>query len=115
MQRLMGSSSHDPPRSYAYCEIVWWRGYVTGQFVARREDGELVAQSRPFRWSRTKPPPETKGRARRAYARLVERLEADGWHAVDDGELWFETGFEHDGLRRVRRPRLVPPPPPEES
>src|SRR5689334_2562666 len=96
-------------RSSGYCEIMWWRGYVWSRFVARREDGALVAESRPFRWSRAKPPPDTKKRTRRAYEELVARLEADGWRAVDDGELWFETGFEQDQVHRARRPRLVPP------
>ena len=101
--------TNDDSRSSAYCEIVWWRGYVTARFLARGDDGTLVAQSRAFRWTRAKPPPDMKRRARRAYERLVEGLEVDGWRAVDDGELWFETGFEQDRLHRVRRPRLVPP------
>src|SRR6476659_7334488 len=90
----MDSPNDESPRPAAYCEIVWWRGYVNSRFVARREDGALVAESRPFRWSRAAPPPITKRRARRAYERLIESLEAEGWRAVDDGELWFETGFE---------------------
>ena len=108
----MDAFEHGSPRSTAYCVIGLWCGYVTSRFVARRDDGALVAQSRPFRWSRATPPPDTKRRARRAYERLVKTLEANGWRAVDDGELWFETGFEQDRLNRVRRPRLVPPPPP---
>ena len=104
----MGHPGNDSPHSTAYCEVVCWRGYVTLRFVARRDDGALVDQSHPFLWTRANPPPDTTRRARRAYERLVERLEANGWRAVDDGELWFETGFEQDRLRPVRRRRLMP-------
>ena len=74
------------------CEIVWWRGYVTGRFYAYAGDPparELIAESPAVR-SRSSAPPERTEAAVAALDALIERLAEAGWQ-VEDRQVdpWF--------------------------
>lgn len=114
------------------CRVERWRGYITSRFyVLLGED--RVLESRPFRWRRAAPPPESK-RARAAYDELAGRLAEEGWRLLEQGPHWFATTFARTVLvpsqragahqpapqapRAVPRPRPLPkeePPAPVES
>jgi hypothetical protein len=75
------------------CWIRRWRGYVTSTFYAVTDDGDVIAESRSFRWWRAAPPAETP-QARAAYNELVDALEAEGWTKVASSPTsWFEDRF----------------------
>ena len=75
-----------------------WRGYVTSRFFVLLDE-VTVLESKPFRWRRAAPPPDSK-RARSAYDELVARLEAEGWSRFEHGSPWYATTF----ARTVRVP-----------
>jgi len=84
------------------CTITRWRGYFSCEFCALRiPDGEVVATSGSFRWTKSDPPPDA-GAAREAFDRLVAQLQANGWSERSGGLLWYERRFE--------RPSDFPPP-----
>ncbi|MGH2935431.1 MAG: hypothetical protein ACRDL2_13090 [Gaiellaceae bacterium] len=85
------SDTHGPSVRHEVrtCRIARWRGYVTSRFYAVTDEGELL-ESKPFRWRRAAPPPESK-KARAAHDELVARLEADGWARFEGGRLWYAT------------------------
>jgi hypothetical protein len=73
------------------CRIERWRGYLTSRFYVVTDEATLI-ESRPFRWGRPEPPPESKN-ARAAYDQLVERLQAEGWTRLEEGRVWYATTF----------------------
>jgi len=83
------------------CRVERWRGYITSRFYVFSDDGS-VFESKPFRWRRAAPPPESK-RARASYEELVARLESEGWSRFEQGPVWYATTF----VQTVRVP--VPP------
>jgi hypothetical protein len=96
----MGTHSTPPRRSRPpsaqapqTCEIVWWRGYVTGRFQAwtKPKSGppQLVGESPSIRWRRSSPPGQG-GAAVAALESLIERLTDQGWAvAARPAEAWY--------------------------
>ena len=86
-----------------HCEIDWWRGYVRSCFVARTNGSGpngLIAESPPFRWRASSPPPERHDLVA-AYRTLEQQLESLGWEADGCGDDWYQGRF------RRRRPTSI--------
>jgi hypothetical protein len=89
------------------CSIHSWRGHESAVFMARREDGTIVATSPTFQWSS-----EDNDGPRAAFEQLAAELEESGWepsdHASDD--LWHERRFTRlVALTGDVHPSPVPP------
>lgn len=73
------------------CEIVWWRGYVKGRFLAltRTAEGErLIGESPALPWRSATPPGPTEA-AVAALDALTAQLVAAGWEVeARDEETW---------------------------
>lgn len=75
------------------CQIVWWKGYVKGRFVALVEadalPAEVVGESPPVRWRGSGPPEPTEA-AVQALEALTEQLVASGWTPHEpSADAWF--------------------------
>src|SRR4051794_281196 len=75
------------------CQIVWWKGYVKGRFVALLESevrpAEVVGESPPIRWRGSGEPEPTES-AVQALDALTERLVDAGWTLREPREdAWF--------------------------
>lgn len=83
--------------SWQECEIIWWRGYVAGEFVAVRiVDGipaEEVGRSEAFRWLRARPVPPEKRRVVSRLETLGKQLESQGWERTGQGHEWCAHRF----------------------
>ena len=84
-----------PPSGQAVqtCEILWWRGYVTGRFQAwtkpRSGAPRLVDESPSLRWRHSAPPPQSAA-AVAAVETLLEQLAEQGWEVTQHGdETWY--------------------------
>jgi hypothetical protein len=90
------------PAALESCEIVWWRGYVTGRFQAYAGvagERELIAESPAIRW-RSSTPPEPTEAAVAALDALTHRLSKAGWQS--------QEGQAHPGFGlRLARPALA--------
>ncbi|MDQ4019680.1 MAG: hypothetical protein M3188_07595 [Actinomycetota bacterium] len=90
----------------AECEIVWWRGFSTSQFLAVHGD-DLVASS-PFFASSESDQLKKSPEAVRALEALVETLEQDGWSVGERGREWFRLRMRHTAppksMGRVEEP-----------
>lgn len=75
------------------CEIVWWRGYVKGRFLAfasTAEGARLIGESPAIAWRSGAPPGPTEA-AVAALDALTAQLVAGGWEvAARDAETWCE-------------------------
>ena len=96
------------------CEIVWWRGYVTGRFHAyagAAPETELIAESPSIRWRSSAPPVRTEA-ASDALDALIERLSEAGWQ-VEDGEAepWFALRLSRLSFSSEEKPTTVYPAP----
>lgn len=73
------------------CEIVWWRGYVTGRFQALTHTSEgmrLIGESPTVAWRSTTPPGPTEA-AVAALDVLTATLADAGWQVTKrDEEMW---------------------------
>jgi hypothetical protein len=98
VSRSSAEAGEAAPREIRTCRVERWRGYVTSRFYVLSDDG-AVLESKPFRWRKDAPPPESK-KARAAYDDLVARLEAEGWSRLDQDRLWYATTF----MQTVRMP-----------
>lgn len=75
------------------CTIVWWRGYVRSQFLARVDGSDKIAAESPaFAWRSSTPPPPS-GPALTAHERLVSALLEQGWEQEHTGATWFDATF----------------------
>jgi RodZ C-terminal domain len=85
---------------FEWCEIRRWRGYAKSTFYAVTADGEVLAESEPFRWRKDALPPETPA-ARAAHDTVVAAVCEEGW-TISDGEngYWYAT--------RLTRPARSP-------
>jgi hypothetical protein len=75
------------------CQIVWWKGYVKGRFVALLESdlrpAEVVGESRPIRWRGSGEPEPTES-AVEALDALTESLVDAGWTLGEPrADAWF--------------------------
>jgi hypothetical protein len=105
-------TSAAPPRELAAeapaaeCEIVWWRGFSTSQFLAVHGD-DLVASS-PFFASSESDQLKKSPEAVRALEALVETLKQDGWSVGERGREWFRIRMRHTArpktMGRVEEP-----------
>ncbi len=89
------------------CEITWWRGYVSGEFVAVSIDtdpAEELARSKSFRWLRGSNAPPEKRRVASRLARLCQQLEGAGWEQHERDAAWYAYRFR----RPLKPPRRVP-------
>jgi hypothetical protein len=85
------------------CAINWWRGYVRSQFLASEAGASgamVVAESPPFRWRSSKPPPETE-EVVAAHRQLISTLNDLGWEAVGFGPAWFEVEFHRTPVASI--------------
>jgi hypothetical protein len=88
------------PAAPARCTIGCWHGYVRSQFVAFEESEAgraIIAESSPFRWRSSKPPPQT-AEISVAHRELLAALTRLGWEAVESGPVWFEAELERAGI-----------------
>jgi len=96
------------------CEIVWWRGYVTGRFHAyagAAAERKLIAESPSIR-SRSSAPPERTEAAVAALDALIERLSEAGWQVEDDQpEPWFGLRLSRPSVAAEEKPTRVYPAP----
>jgi hypothetical protein len=82
------------PKTHAFCEITYSRGYIKGQFWARLWDVEgnpTVAKSELFA-SRSELPERT-AEAEDALEGLARQLVDAGWEPHDDGRTWYGRWF----------------------
>jgi len=88
------------------CEIVWWRGYVRGRFLAyvtSPEGSRLIAESAAIPWRSASPPGPT-DQAVEALDELTARLVDAGFELSDRGDdAWFRYVLS--------RPATAGPPP----
>jgi hypothetical protein len=80
--------------SWEICEIGCWRGYLKAEFYARRlgENGEELARSPMFRWSRGDSLPHD-GKALVAHEALVAKLREEGWEPIGQARPWYVQRF----------------------
>jgi hypothetical protein len=94
-------------RALEHCEIVWWRGYVKGRFLAYAGSGparEPVGESPEIKWRSSKPPEPTEAAVAALDALTGELVDA-GWQLEQgDAEPWF-------GLRLSRPAAATAPAP----
>ena len=112
------------------CEIVWWKGYVKGGFVAVQRGsiapGVELPSSRLFWAFRVRSPASADAAAAAAHRELVARLIADGWKIAGNGRAWWRLRLTRgerrvflpdrpiavERLREAPVPPSFPPPPP---
>ena len=88
------------------CEIGYWRGYVSGEFIALSVAGPRTGEavrSKRFRWLSGNAAPRERGRAVARLAELAKRLESEGWHRFDRGEDWYALRFWRVGGTQAKR------------
>jgi hypothetical protein len=95
--KLPLSRERDAPGSRE-CEITWSRRGEKSRFVAVSQHnggrGE-VSSSRPFRWRKSGPPPQTSA-ASAAFQELVESLEEHGWRVCGHGDTWYSARLSRE-------------------
>ena len=92
------------------CEIVWWRGYVTGRFQAyagATPERKLIAESPTIRW-RSSLPPEPTEAAVAALDALTDRLGEAGWQAQEgQADPWFGLRLSRPAAAEAEAPTQV--------
>jgi hypothetical protein len=80
------------------CRIEWSRVDGKSTFCAKHTapDGSwsVLERSRPFRWSKSKPPPQDLPHVAEAYEALLARLQERGWVATRCRGDWFAVEME---------------------
>ncbi|HST16977.1 MAG TPA: hypothetical protein VLK36_04865 [Gaiellaceae bacterium] len=104
------------PRDLERCEIVWWRGYVKGRFLAYAASGpEPVGESPAIRWRSSSPPGPTE-EAVAALDALTAQLSEAGWKVEErDGDPWFGLRLSRPAAAKAPvsvRPAPMPVPAP---
>jgi hypothetical protein len=96
--------SHGAPdtESWAWCEVRWRRGYISGAFVALRQGDapEEIGRSPSFRWRSGGPVPPELPEIASCLAALETDLATEGWERIDhERSDWCALQF---------RRRLIP-------
>jgi hypothetical protein len=82
------------PRSE--CEITWWHGRLSGEFIAACFDGLVpidVIASRPVRWATGHATPPETPRLVTALEELERELKEAGWERIGRGDEWYSHRF----------------------
>jgi hypothetical protein len=109
-------SQSRPPAGQAVqtCEVVWWRGYMTGRFHAWTKPSsgvpELVGESPTVRWRHSSPPDQSAD-AVAALETLIDRLVDQGWTVAQRrDEAWYGYMLWQPSAEPEERGHDVPAP-----
>ena len=84
-----------PPDSRPFCQIGWWRGYLSCEFVAVLNGETIIARSKGFRWRGDGEFPTKTTAAVRRLRELGQQLVELGWRyeEADSADPWYAWRF----------------------
>ena len=95
----------NPPDSRPFCQVGWWRGYLSCEFVAIQNGETVIARSKGFRWRGGGEFPTKTTAAVRRLRELGQQLVELGWRyeEADPADPWYAWRFLQE--RHSEEPR----------